>query len=188
VNSYTNPEYTTDVQVSVGSVTATFHVEILAAIPERDRGGYRPDELTAKHAKALTPTLRITTMDTYDECARPVVIRKRDYTVDVVRMFADYGAVQRWESDHQFYGARGLRNDRGGSVEYRTATHNQLDELVGAARDAFVADNPDWAKRSVARALLKAAGRARSEAAELRTKADAHETRADGLIKAMEAL
>lgn len=176
---YTDAEYTTDVTVTVGKVTATFHVEILPAIPEHRMRAedMEPGPLVA----SLIPMLRITTWDTYDDSGPPVVIRKREYTVDDVYQFVNYRPDYLWQRDARHYGSKGYQNGTGGDVPWRTPTRDLLEELMEAARDSFVADNPGWTARSVARKILRQISDAKDDATDLRRKADRLDQRAEAL-------
>lgn len=176
---YTEPIYTQRVTVIDGRVSATFDVEILAAI-EEENGWPRVTE--------RVPALRITTHTSYDD-SNPIIIRKRDYHVDdVVTFHADYADPLRWGRDFRHYGSRGFRNANGATVERLTATREQLERLAVLARDQFVADVPTWATDSVKRLLASKANRADVKAEELRREALALTEKADKLRAELGAL
>lgn len=185
MESYTNPEYTKDVAVTVGKVSATFKVEVLAA-EEYKQHGRQPE---------LKPTLRITTHRTHDD-ADAVIIRKRAYTMDVVqqpepgydyRLNKPTGTTV-WRSSARDHHDRGVRNDAGAMVEYSTATRKQLDELAAAARDRFIAENPGWELASRERRLLALIKRAEGQAEGARREAAKHDEDAAKLRAELAAL
>lgn len=157
-NPYTHPDYTRDVTVTDGKVSATFHVEIVSAHEDRFHDSVRGS------VTDFLPTLRVTTHDTYDD-AGEIIIRKRAYSVDRTYSLNErqksYGYPDGWARGKGY--ERGIRNDIGGALDYGTATREQLEKLAEAARDTFVADNPQWAKRSLARGLLARIDREQSE-------------------------
>ncbi len=173
--AYTQPENSTEISVSVGKISAVLTVEIL---PTVEQDTYGPDR---QHV--WMPTLRITNRKSYDEVADPIVIRGRDYSVDQVICQWPNGT---WQNDTRVYGSRGMRNDNNVQVEWRTATHDRLTEVVTAARDLFILSHPDYAARSKrlwfdhkingseqkADELRKQADKLMAEAAELATTRD----------------
>lgn len=165
--SYTDPDFSESVSVSDGKLSATFTVEVLGAI-EREEYVFRG---SAARVMVPRPTLRITNHSSYDDFT-PLVIRKRPYSVDVVMYLERYEGVSRWSSDHNVYGSRGVRDDRGGRVGYTSATDKAIDGLVERARDAFVAANPEWETRSLIRRLERLIERANLKASDLRAEAD----------------
>lgn len=180
MESYTNPEYTTDVAVTVGKVSATFKVEVLAGEEHRDGAGVE-----------ILPALRVTTHLATDN-AYVIMIRKRGYTVDTTFVPAPmYGPGGErtgvwWKSSkHHDYGVRTASGDM---VENSTATRKQLNELAAAARDAYMAAHPGWELVSRQRRLGKLISRARGLAEDARRMAAEHDDEAAKLQAELDAL
>lgn len=100
-------------------------------------------------------------------------IRGRAYAVHyhVIREERGDGT---WHRSHTPYNG-GFRNDRGGSVEFRTATYDLMWDAVITALDAFAASHPGW--EDVSRYLLfsRDAERAEYRAANARKEAEQHD-------------
>lgn len=143
---WVNVDYAHKVAVSVGTVSAILTVEVLAAIPDE----VWDDSAYARKRPVVLPALRVTNLRTYDEVGDPIIIRKRGYSVDEVFKVTDHGP---WSTDGRHYGSQGPRNDTGAKVDHGTATRKLLDQLAEAARDQFVAENPQWQVTSRLRRL-----------------------------------
>lgn len=158
----TKPENSTEITVSVGKIQdAKITVEILPAIHDPSHGFDR--------IEVFKPALRITNRKSWDEVDNPITVRGRDYSVDRVIIQWPTGV---WQNDSHVYGSRGLRNDNDVQVEWRTATHDRLTEVVTAARDLFLLSHPDYAERSKRLWYDDQIRRAEQEADELRARAD----------------
>ncbi len=168
VKGWTDPDFSREVTVTVDKVTATFTVEIIAAHERSYRDSVR-GEVTDAY-----PSLRVTTYRTYDDSAE-VIIRKRGYRVDEAYSAGVAGYPDGWQSGTAY--GRGFRNDNDVMVEYQTATRKQLQALATAARDAFIAEQPGWERRSLLRLINDKVRRELSEISDLHRRIAQHEAR-----------
>jgi hypothetical protein len=179
--SWTNPEFTTQVTVTEGKISATFDVEVETAQEESWH------DVARGNVQAWSPAIQVTTFTSYDTF-RPIVVRGRDYGVDVV--FVKQARPQQgsefWHSRDHF--EKGLINDNKLPVERISATGRLLTELAAKARDQYVREHPEWEIVSLRRALTGKRDKERREAEELRRQADKHDVAAAEWAAKIEAL
>lgn len=104
-----------------------------------------------------------------DEKGTGVKYRGRTYHVEESQKPTRFRSESRdgWISDHKTYYTRGMSSEAGNPVDWKSPMRDRLRELVAAARDAYVAENPEWAtesKRIRLRWMIESADRARDSA------------------------
>jgi hypothetical protein len=159
------------------------YVEVVAAVEkEWHESGFG-------RMRQAFPALRVTTYtDTARESSEGVKDRGRVYHVDNVHVFGEAGGVGGWTYDSRDYYTKGLRNASGASVDWKSPMRSKLYALTEAVRDAWVADNPDWARRSLSLRLEWQIRNEEREAAGKRREAEEHDARAGKLRAELEAL
>lgn len=147
----------------------------------------------------LRPRVRVGTDPAFEtdhtSGAQHWTIRRRAYTVHRTFYFNDLSHIEysngangdRWHKEsapHQ----GGYRNDRGGQVEFDTATYNQINDAVITALDKFAEGNPQWADMSVLLLLRIKRNRELSKAAQAHKEAEAAEAEASKLAADMDPI
>jgi hypothetical protein len=137
------------------------------------------------------PALRVTT---YTSRARDnsagVKYRGRTYHVDRVHVLAPgrgYGP-DGWTYDTSEYYTKGLLNDSGSSVDWKSPMRERVSNFAEAVRDAYIADHPQWARDSLAMRLQGLIRREVENAASRRAEAAQCDARADKLRAELGAL
>jgi hypothetical protein len=158
-------------------------VEIVSAV-EREW-----HEVGQGRVRQAFPALRVTTYtDQARETGDGVKDRGRIYHVDNVHIFDQAGGKNGWTYDSRTYYAKGFCNASGASVDWKSPMRSKLYALTEAVRDAWVADNPDWARQSLAQRLEWMIGHEVRQAVGKRREADEHDVTADRLRAELEAL
>ncbi|KUJ70813.1 hypothetical protein ACZ90_00395 [Streptomyces albus subsp. albus] len=160
-------------KLTEGSVFVRLHAAEITT--KGDWGEPKTEAFNHRLGISTTPSTR------HDAERRFLKIRGRKYSIDFTthKRVREYetrnGVVRRWALDYIAYSGAYL-NEKGVAMDYSTAAHARLDEIVHEVLDLFEVDNPDWTKTSERLALEHERARWTSRSAQARSevsKADA---------------
>ena len=153
-------------------------VTVLAAIEDQEHRDGRRVTVTF-------PTLRISTfadgLNHGDENQRHVTLRGRKYSIDSVQVRRNYGEGREWSSDHRTYHSKGLLNEAGSALDWKSPVRDRLRDIEARVRDRFAEDHPQWTVTSQRLRLAWMIRHADDEARSLRHRADQEQANADKL-------
>lgn len=97
----------------------------------------------------IVSTYPLQSGERWEEKGTGVKYRGRTYFVEDSQKLARPGASRDgWTSDHRTYYTRGLKNESGNPVDWKSPMRERLWQFIADVRDAYVKDHPDWATES----------------------------------------